>query len=268
MHLYAAAHSYAVPKEVWKIGTDSPTFVEPIAERKDGIQAMFAKQTLKDTRTTSPAKSSPRKRSPSPTNGKTDVKGEAQSAKKAKIEKVNAWEDDSDIEYVDDQDQGDHADERKDPKVSVLDNYFFIIIFTVFVLQITSTLTRAGQNPSKNTPFKASDYPPNAKGHVFISNAVAAESRREALQGRSCYSFRPVFVHPYPCWCANLSFRRAKRSTPSHQRLLRRRSHHSLPRSNSENELYGAFRLMGILHPSSHPQVASYGTTFCNSLYL
>ncbi|TFK80769.1 DUF159-domain-containing protein [Polyporus arcularius HHB13444] len=128
---------YAVPKEVGKIGTDSPTFVEPIAERKDGIQAMFAKQTLKDTRTS--AKSSPRKRSASPTNDKTDVKGEAQSAKKAKIEKVNAWEDDSDIEYVDDQDQGNHADERKrkDSK-------------------ITSTLTRAGQNPSKDTPVKSS----------------------------------------------------------------------------------------------------------------
>ncbi len=130
MHSYPVFQSYAVPKEVGKIGTDSPTFVEPIAERKDGIQAMFAKQTLKDTRTTSSAKSSPRKRSASPTNDKTDVKGEAQPAKKAKIEKVNAWEDDSDIEYVDDQDQGNHADERKrkDSKVSVPDKYFFIIL--------------------------------------------------------------------------------------------------------------------------------------------
>ncbi|KAF6750897.1 hypothetical protein DFP72DRAFT_909583 [Ephemerocybe angulata] len=35
---------YQVPKEVGKIGTESPTFVEPVANRKDGIQAMFAKQ--------------------------------------------------------------------------------------------------------------------------------------------------------------------------------------------------------------------------------
>ena len=36
-----------MPKEVSKIGTESPTFVRPITERKDGIEAMFAKQTSK-----------------------------------------------------------------------------------------------------------------------------------------------------------------------------------------------------------------------------
>ncbi|KAG2005966.1 hypothetical protein CC2G_002331 [Coprinopsis cinerea AmutBmut pab1-1] len=35
---------YQVPKEVGKIGTESPRFIEPVATRKDGIQAMFAKQ--------------------------------------------------------------------------------------------------------------------------------------------------------------------------------------------------------------------------------
>ncbi|KAJ3518669.1 hypothetical protein NMY22_g13558 [Coprinellus aureogranulatus] len=35
---------YQVPKEVGKIGNESPTFIEPVANRKDGIQAMFAKQ--------------------------------------------------------------------------------------------------------------------------------------------------------------------------------------------------------------------------------
>ncbi|KAL5520354.1 hypothetical protein ACEPAG_9578 [Sanghuangporus baumii] len=38
---------YAVPKEVGKVGTESPTFIEPINKRKDGIEAMFAKQTTK-----------------------------------------------------------------------------------------------------------------------------------------------------------------------------------------------------------------------------
>ncbi|KAH7921125.1 hypothetical protein BV22DRAFT_1038994 [Leucogyrophana mollusca] len=36
---------YAVPQEVGKVGTESPTFIEPVAQRKDGIQAMFARQT-------------------------------------------------------------------------------------------------------------------------------------------------------------------------------------------------------------------------------
>jgi putative SOS response-associated peptidase YedK len=35
---------YQVPKEVGKVGTESPTFIEPIANRKDGIQAMFLRQ--------------------------------------------------------------------------------------------------------------------------------------------------------------------------------------------------------------------------------
>ena len=96
--------SYQVPKEVGKVGNESPTFVQPIAHRKDGIQAMFAKQTQKGTTAASPAKSSTRKlkRSASPATEMTDVTGGAQPAKKARVEKVNAWDDDSDIEYVDD----------------------------------------------------------------------------------------------------------------------------------------------------------------------
>ncbi|KAJ7223118.1 hypothetical protein GGX14DRAFT_657349 [Mycena pura] len=35
---------YQVPQEVGKVGTESPTFIEPVATRKDGIQALFAKQ--------------------------------------------------------------------------------------------------------------------------------------------------------------------------------------------------------------------------------
>lgn len=35
---------YQVPQEVGKVGTESPTFVEPIKDRKDGIEAMFARQ--------------------------------------------------------------------------------------------------------------------------------------------------------------------------------------------------------------------------------
>ncbi|KAK0189662.1 hypothetical protein F5146DRAFT_1112229 [Armillaria mellea] len=38
---------YQVPKEVGKVGTESATFIEPIEKRKDGIEAMFAKQGAK-----------------------------------------------------------------------------------------------------------------------------------------------------------------------------------------------------------------------------
>ncbi|KAH7107181.1 DUF159-domain-containing protein [Auriculariales sp. MPI-PUGE-AT-0066] len=39
-----ALECYPVPKEVGRVGTDSPSFVLPVSQRKDGIQAMFARQ--------------------------------------------------------------------------------------------------------------------------------------------------------------------------------------------------------------------------------
>ncbi|ORY24591.1 hypothetical protein BCR39DRAFT_507438 [Naematelia encephala] len=38
---------YPVPPEVGKIGNNSPTFIEPVAERSDGIKSFFAKQSPK-----------------------------------------------------------------------------------------------------------------------------------------------------------------------------------------------------------------------------
>ncbi|WRT66749.1 uncharacterized protein IL334_003712 [Kwoniella shivajii] len=43
--------SYPVPSEVGKIGNNSPTFIQPVSERKDGIKSFFQKQFA------SPAKS-------------------------------------------------------------------------------------------------------------------------------------------------------------------------------------------------------------------
>ena len=59
-----------VPPEVGKVGLDSPSFVQPIEERKDGIKALFAKQQQ-------PAESGiptmfPAKRQRSPTPGSLD----------------------------------------------------------------------------------------------------------------------------------------------------------------------------------------------------
>ncbi|KAJ7179635.1 hypothetical protein C8R46DRAFT_1212172 [Mycena filopes] len=51
---------YQVPKEVGKVGTESSTFIEPVANRKDGIQAMFSKQ--KEAQAASPKKSTPKPR--------------------------------------------------------------------------------------------------------------------------------------------------------------------------------------------------------------
>ncbi|KAJ7938225.1 hypothetical protein B0H13DRAFT_1942125 [Mycena leptocephala] len=58
-----ALECYQVPKEVGKVGTESSTFIEPVANRKDGIQAMFTKQ--KQAQASSPKKT-PAKRALSP----------------------------------------------------------------------------------------------------------------------------------------------------------------------------------------------------------
>ena len=41
---WLSRNSYAVPTEVGKVGTESPTFIEPVQKRKDGIEAMFSRQ--------------------------------------------------------------------------------------------------------------------------------------------------------------------------------------------------------------------------------
>jgi hypothetical protein len=51
--------SYQVPKEVGKVGTESQTFIEPIANRKNGIQALFSRQRQAQS---SPTKNMPQKR--------------------------------------------------------------------------------------------------------------------------------------------------------------------------------------------------------------
>src|SRR5882762_1283568 len=85
-HTNLNVSSYQVPKEVGKVGTESPTFIEPIANRKDGIQAMFSRQKQAQN---SPAKNTAqkRKRSASPSSSQTikpsaPVEAEVGSSKK------------------------------------------------------------------------------------------------------------------------------------------------------------------------------------------
>ncbi|EMD35095.1 hypothetical protein CERSUDRAFT_116585 [Gelatoporia subvermispora B] len=86
---------YQVPKEVGKVGTESPTFIQPIAERKDGIAAMFVNQKQARSSPASPARAKP-KRNTSPPPTKADP-----AEQKPPTEKLNAWESDSEIEYID-----------------------------------------------------------------------------------------------------------------------------------------------------------------------
>jgi hypothetical protein len=60
---------YAVPKEVGKVGAESPTFIRPVSKRPDGIEALFAKQTAKHGETSLVK----RKRSQSPDSRGADL---------------------------------------------------------------------------------------------------------------------------------------------------------------------------------------------------
>lgn len=86
-----SAFSYQVPKEVGKVGTESPTFIQPVAERKDGIQAMFAKQAR-----AAHVQGSPSKRKLEDSYEEKEIKREKEHPTK----KVNTWEDDDEIEYI------------------------------------------------------------------------------------------------------------------------------------------------------------------------
>ena len=45
--LKAGVLSYAVPKEVGKVGTNDPSFFLPVSQRRDGIEAFFQNQRVK-----------------------------------------------------------------------------------------------------------------------------------------------------------------------------------------------------------------------------
>lgn len=79
------------------MGTESPTFILPIAGRKDGLQAMFAKQAASTPSQQSQGVKRKRSASPKP-SGST-----MQAQKTSSQEKTNPpiWEDDSEIQCVD-----------------------------------------------------------------------------------------------------------------------------------------------------------------------
>jgi len=86
---------YAVPIEVGKVGTESPSFIEPITSRKDGIQAMFSKQSQNSPTKTKPivVSSTKRKRDSSPTPENVDnnpIMGSSQASKRPRPEDGDA----------------------------------------------------------------------------------------------------------------------------------------------------------------------------------
>jgi hypothetical protein len=110
---------------VGKVGTESAAFIEPISQRKDGIEAMFAKAKQKDIKhaTTNASTSltkledvvkaeEPSSSVPStpPTTPSRRKRGHSSSPldldqelaeREPKLQKLDAWEDDSQVNYID-----------------------------------------------------------------------------------------------------------------------------------------------------------------------
>lgn len=173
-----------MPKEVGKIGTESPTFVQPVQDRKDGIQAMFAKQQKQQSQPTAASSTNrtltqrARKRSASPTDLKSSTTTGESPAKKPKVEKLNTWEDDSDVEYLDDPpaavgDGAGHGEEHK-VRLHVRTPPRRLLILPGPCLQpsaTSSTLKRGGTHPAKDahgeTPPQVSSLPYRATTYSY-----------------------------------------------------------------------------------------------------
>ena len=114
-----------MPKEVGKVGVQSPTFIEPVQNRKDGIEAMFSRQAKaaqqksasRDTPPAASAGGGKRKRKSSPpTEEKEEEKKEtgtsmsttapSSPAKRSKVKKDPIKHDDT----VDDSAEGGYSD--------------------------------------------------------------------------------------------------------------------------------------------------------------
>ncbi|KAJ6542590.1 hypothetical protein B0H19DRAFT_303476 [Mycena capillaripes] len=96
-----ALDCYQVPKEVGKVGTESSTFIQPVANRKDGIQAMFAKQKEKQA---SPQKVPVKRRLSPAEDDEIEIVDGPSSAKKLKPmskKKTPPADDDDEIEVID-----------------------------------------------------------------------------------------------------------------------------------------------------------------------
>ena len=69
--------SFPVPPEVGKIGTNSPTYIQPVSERADGIKSFFQKQTSSPAK--GKAEKAPKADKSSNEDTKSEFKGEGRS---------------------------------------------------------------------------------------------------------------------------------------------------------------------------------------------
>ncbi|KAN0142145.1 DUF159 domain containing protein [Lactarius tabidus] len=98
---------YAVPKEVGRVGVESPTFIEPVEKRKDGIEALFSRQAAKGTTSKAIWKDEPaspargkRKRESSPLIDEVEEKPATSLSHGVKTEPVDVDASDSDFEIL------------------------------------------------------------------------------------------------------------------------------------------------------------------------
>jgi hypothetical protein len=93
-----------VPKEVGKVGSESEKFIEPVAERNNSIKAMFTKQKIipvSPSPIPSYKKEDTVKRKCDPEEAEDHALSiDAHPHKQAKVEKIDAWEDVDEMEYV------------------------------------------------------------------------------------------------------------------------------------------------------------------------
>jgi hypothetical protein len=75
--------SYPVPPEVGKVGKESPTFIQPVSERSDGIKSFFNKQSPAKTKIKAEPETT---KSSTSTRPKESVKDEIKEESKMKVD--------------------------------------------------------------------------------------------------------------------------------------------------------------------------------------
>ncbi|KAF8154077.1 DUF159-domain-containing protein [Crassisporium funariophilum] len=141
---------YAVPREVGKVGTESPSFIEPITNRKDGIEAMFSKQKRMQ------ATPSPSKGSSSPP-GKRKHESSPSPSKERGATRPLSFKDSPSPSKRLKSDHGDDSNQPEDAKTEVA----------------SKSVVKPRASPSKRKPAKKEHPPPknNTKISSFFGKA-------------------------------------------------------------------------------------------------
>lgn len=198
-------HSYAVPTEVGKVGTESPTFIEPVQKRKDGIEAMFMRQAktaqksaARDALPAVAAGSGKRKREPSPMEGDKAIPMEAvlspfpSPTKHIKVERDPniKLEPPVDVDTGDSEANSDVEILSADPLHSVRQlptpppiPFFFLMGITIFAFT---------QNASRQSDLpKAVKPKPRKKEQDDVTFPSSSQRQQQQQVSRCSYPFYP-----------------------------------------------------------------------------